>query len=80
MMNIMALRQSYERHEIIEIRWISDDHNSADSMTKSELKASSALKQIIDINRIRLESIEWMKRANQSEGIKNEDETDKSDW
>jgi hypothetical protein len=65
MMNVMTLRQSYERREIIEVKWISDDRNLADSMIKS--KESLALKQIININRIRLDSIEWVKRANQNE-------------
>ncbi len=57
MMNVMIMRQSYERREIIEVKWISDDHNSADSMTKSGLKASLALKRVIDINQIKLNSV-----------------------
>ncbi len=78
MMNVMILRQSYERREIIEVKWISDDDNSANSMIK--IKSFMTLKIVIDINRIRLKSIEWVKRANQSEKIKNDDEIDKSDW
>jgi hypothetical protein len=61
MMNIMILKQSYERREITEIKWIHESNNSVDSMTKS--KSFSALKTIIDINRINLDTIEWMKRA-----------------
>jgi hypothetical protein len=65
MIDVMALRQSYERREIIEMKWIDESNNSADSMIKTVFKASSALRQVIDINRIRLDSIEWVKRANQ---------------
>jgi hypothetical protein len=34
MIDIMGLRQSYERREISEIRWINGDDNPADAMTK----------------------------------------------
>lgn len=34
MVDIMAIRQSYERRELSEIRWISGENNPADSMTK----------------------------------------------
>jgi hypothetical protein len=60
-MNIMILKQFYERREIIEIKWIHESNNSVDSMTKS--KSFSALKTIIDINRINLDTIEWVKRV-----------------
>jgi hypothetical protein len=64
MMNVMILRQFYERREIIEIKWIHESNNFVDSMTKS--KSFSALKTIIDINRINLDTIEWMKRTNET--------------
>jgi hypothetical protein len=70
MMNVMTLRQSYERREITEIKWISDDDNSADSMIKSESKAFSALKKMIDINQIKLNSVKWVERTNQIDGKK----------
>ncbi|KAM4067663.1 polyprotein [Hirsutella rhossiliensis] len=34
MIDIMALRQSYEQREMAEIRWINGDDNPADAMTK----------------------------------------------
>lgn len=37
MIDIMALRQSYERREIAEIRWINGKDNPADAMTKVSL-------------------------------------------
>jgi len=48
----MGLRQSYERQEISEIRWINGDNNPIDTMTKD--KPCQALKQLIDTNRLNL--------------------------
>jgi hypothetical protein len=61
MMNVMILRQWYKRREITEIKWIHKSNNSVDSMTKS--KSFSTLKTIIDINRINLDTIEWVKQV-----------------
>ena len=35
MIDIMALRQSYERRELTEVRWINRQDNPADIMTKA---------------------------------------------
>ncbi len=48
MINVMCLRQLYERHKIAKVKWINGDSNFADAMTKN--KPSSALKQFIDTN------------------------------
>jgi hypothetical protein len=61
MMNVMTFKQSYERREVIKIKWIHESNNSVDSMTKS--KSFLTLKTIIDISRINLNTIEWVKRA-----------------
>jgi methyl coenzyme M reductase subunit C-like uncharacterized protein (methanogenesis marker protein 7) len=61
MMNVMILRQCYERREIIEMKWMHEINNSIDSMTK--IKSSSTLKTVIDINRINLDITEWVERA-----------------
>ena len=37
MIDIIALRQSYERRELTEIRWINRQDNPADIMTKATL-------------------------------------------
>ncbi len=76
MIDVMALRQSYERREITEVKWIDGSNNPADSMIKTGSKASSALRQVIDTNRIKLDSTEWMKRANQDENTKKETGSD----
>ncbi len=80
MMNVMTLRQNYERREITEVRWISEDHNSVDALIK--FKASNALKKVIDINQIRLNSVKWVERINQSNYQKDEmiKQWDESDW
>ena len=61
MVDIMCLRQAYERREITEVRWIDGNSNPADSMTK--LKASTALSRLIDSNKIELNTIEWVERT-----------------
>ena len=48
MIDIMALRQSYERREIAEIRWINGEDNPADAMTK--VNPNKALESFIDTN------------------------------
>ena len=61
LIDVMSLRQSYERREVTEVKWIHGHNNPADSMTKR--KASSALKTVIDTNRINLDTTEWVERA-----------------
>jgi hypothetical protein len=50
MIDIMSLRQAYERQEIFEIRWINGNDNPADAMTKSD--PNKALQTFIDNNTI----------------------------
>ena len=61
MVDVMSLRQSYERQEITEVKWIHGNHNPADSMTKD--KPSSALKTLIDTNCINISTTEWVEWA-----------------
>jgi hypothetical protein len=60
MIDVMILRQFYERREITEMKWVHEANNSVDFMTKS--KSSSALRTMIDINQINLNIIEWVER------------------
>ena len=60
MIDVLCLRQSYERREIAEVRWIAGESNPADSMTKA--KACTALKRLLDTNRIELNTKEWVER------------------
>lgn len=60
MIDVMCLREAYERREIAEVRWIKGTTNPADSMTKA--KASNALKQLIDTNKLQIDVQEWVER------------------
>ena len=69
MIDVMNFRQSYEKREIIEIRWIDENNNSVDFMTK--IKTSSILKILIDSNRINLNAIQWIERSDKNRMSKN---------
>jgi hypothetical protein len=60
MVDIMALRESYERREIAEIKWIEGDTNPADAMTKG--KPCKALADLIDTNRLQMDVVGWVER------------------
>jgi hypothetical protein len=78
MIDVMTLRQFYERREITEIIWIHEINNFVDFMIKT--KSSSALRTMIDINQINLNTTEWVKRArktvNQNKKTRQRDEWD----
>ena len=60
MIDLMCLRQSYERQEIAEIKWIDGNSNPADAMTKS--KPCQALKDLIDTNVVKLQVTKQVER------------------
>jgi len=60
MIDIMALRQSYECRELFEIRWINGHDNPADAMTKSN--PNKALEQFIETNTLRVRIEGWVQR------------------
>jgi hypothetical protein len=61
MIDLMCLRQSFERRKIMKIQWIDDNSNSANVMIKS--KSCSILSKLIDSNTIDLKIIEWVERV-----------------
>jgi len=61
MIDVMCLRQAYERRDITEVKWVEGDTNPADSMTKS--KPSNALKMLIDTNKVQLKEKDWVERT-----------------
>lgn len=61
MIDIMALRQSYERRELFEIRWINGADNPADAMTKAT--PNKALESFVDTNELRVRVEGWVKRT-----------------
>ncbi|KAI0992847.1 hypothetical protein K3495_g15337 [Podosphaera aphanis] len=60
MVDLLCLRQSYERREITEILWIKGENNPADAMTKA--KACDALQKLIDTNKLDLTLDGWVER------------------
>ena len=60
MVDLMCLRQSYERREISEILWIQGDKNPADAMTKE--KPCNALRKLMDTNKLELDIDGWVER------------------
>jgi hypothetical protein len=65
MIDIMALRQSYERRELYEIRWINGLDNPADAMTKAT--PNKALENFVSTNQIRIRVEGWVKREQGSD-------------
>ena len=61
MIDVMALRQSYERRELQEVRWINGNDNPADALTKSS--PNTALQRFIDTNRLTIRVEGWVKRG-----------------
>lgn len=60
MVDIMCLRQSYERREIAELGCVEGGDNVADAMTKE--KAGTALTRLVDSNRLDLHLLKWVER------------------
>jgi hypothetical protein len=77
MIDVMILRQFYKRREITEMIWIHDMNNSVDSMI--EIKSSTALKTMIDINQINLNTTKWVKRATTRETVNQSKKTKQKD-
>ncbi|KHJ31689.1 hypothetical protein EV44_g3301 [Erysiphe necator] len=63
MIDVICLREAYEKREIAEIRWIKGQSNPADDITKS--KCCNALRNLIDTNSIFIETNEWVERSSQ---------------
>lgn len=64
MIDIMAIRQSYERREITEIRWINGQDNPADAMTK--VTPNKALATLIATNKLKIRVQGWVQRSTNS--------------
>jgi hypothetical protein len=60
MIDIMALRQSYERRELQEIRWINGDDNLADAFTKAS--PNRTLERFVDSNKATVRMEGWVSR------------------
>jgi hypothetical protein len=58
--DILALRQLYERRKIAEIRWIHNRDNPANAFTKAI--ANNSLKQLVSTNKLVVRMKEHIKR------------------
>ena len=56
----MCLHQLYKCREITEVKWIDGNSNPTNLIIKG--KASTALKKLIDINYLELQTMEWVER------------------
>ena len=61
MVDLIYLRQLYKRRIITEIKWINGDLNPINTMTKTN--TYNALRNLIDINTINLNTKEWVERG-----------------
>jgi hypothetical protein len=60
MIDILCLRQAYERREIAEVLWVKGPTNPADAMTKD--KPCEALQRLVDSNKLELDVDGWVSR------------------
>jgi len=61
MVNLTYLRQLYKRRIITEIKWINGNSNPIDAIIKAN--AYNALRNLININTINLNTKEWVERG-----------------
>ncbi|KAK1968197.1 hypothetical protein LY78DRAFT_655450 [Colletotrichum sublineola] len=57
----MALRQSYERREVHEVRWIRGTDNPADGFTKAT--PNKALEELVASGRVKIGMEGWVSRT-----------------
>ncbi|KHJ34052.1 hypothetical protein EV44_g3926 [Erysiphe necator] len=62
MIDVMAIRESYERRELSEIRWINGDDNPADAMTK--VSPTKSLELLVNTNKLTVRMEGWVERKN----------------
>jgi hypothetical protein len=61
MIDVMSLRQSYERRKITEIRWIYNQDNPANAFTKAA--ANKAMERFISFNKFNVKMEGYVKKA-----------------
>jgi hypothetical protein len=64
--DIIALRQTYKRQKVFDIRWINDDDNPANAIIKAG--PNRALEQFVITNKLILKIQEWVKRERKTGG------------
>jgi hypothetical protein len=66
MIDIIILRQTYERQKVFDVRWIDDNNNPADAITKAG--PNRALEQFVTTNKLILKIQGWVKRKRKTGG------------
>ena len=66
MIDLMYLQQLYKRREIVEIKWINRDSNPINTIIK--LRPYQALKDLININMVKLQVTKQVERTGDKEG------------
>jgi hypothetical protein len=77
MIDIMTLREEYERRKLIDIRWIDGRDNPVDFMTKAG--PNNAMEHLIDTDELTLRVQGWVNRdrnATATKDNRNESTTD----
>jgi hypothetical protein len=59
--DVMCLRQAYERRLITDVKWIDGEANPADAITKG--KVCLTLQQLINTNQVDLQAVRWVERT-----------------
>jgi hypothetical protein len=67
MVDLMCLRQAYERREVTEVLWIDGNRNPADAMTKAT--PCGALKALLASNKVDLAVGGWVERNGNMNGM-----------
>ena len=70
MIDLMALRQSYEEREVDEVRWIAGGDNPADAMTKGA--PNNALEELVSSNKLSVRVEGWVNRSEYQKEKKSE--------
>ena len=70
MIDIMALREAYERGDLTDVRWIDGRDNPADAMTKGN--CNTALEALINTYELELRIQGWFDRTTRTTGGENE--------
>jgi hypothetical protein len=72
MIDVLCLREAYERRQITEVKWIATGTNPADTMSKA--KSHGALKDLIDTGKYNLQEEAKVTRKEQEQEQEQEEE------
>jgi hypothetical protein len=65
MIDVISFRQSYKRRKITEIRWIHNQDNPADALTKAA--ANRAMERLVSSNKLNVRMEGYVERSRKEE-------------